>query len=73
MATSKVSIRIEEEMLRKFSYVVGCEQQSINSQILMLINKSIQEYENIHGVIGDVIPPDINVKVAKKGAKSPPL
>lgn len=49
-----VSIRIEEEMLNKLSYVADYEGRSINSQILYLIrnsvidpHKPIEPYDNI--------------------------
>lgn len=62
MATKSVSIRIEEEMLRKAAYVADYEGRSINSHILVLVRKSIQEFEAVHGRIEESIPPDVNVK-----------
>ena len=45
MAIKSVSIRIEEEMLRKAAY----------SHILVLVRKSIQEFEAVHGRIENAI------------------
>ena len=51
MAIKSVSIRIEEEMLRKAAYVADYEGRSVNSHILVLVRKSIQEFEAVHGRI----------------------
>ncbi|MBR3978733.1 MAG: Arc family DNA-binding protein [Oscillospiraceae bacterium] len=67
MAVKSVSIRIEEEMLQKIGYVADFEGRSINSQILVLIRKSIEEFEKANGRIDSVIAPEQNVKPAKKG------
>ena len=48
MAIKSVSIRIEEEMLRKATYVADYEGRSVNSHILVLVRKSIQEFEAVH-------------------------
>ena len=56
MATKSVSIRIEEEMLRKAAYVADYEGRSINSHILVLVRRNIQEFEDTHGKIEDPIP-----------------
>ena len=69
MATKSVSIRIEEEMLRKAAYVADYEGRSINSHSLVLVRKSIQEVEAVHGKIEDPIPPDVNVKPVGKHRK----
>ena len=69
MAIKSVSIRIEEEMLRKAAYVADYEGRSVNSHILVLIHKSIQEFEAVHGKIEHPIPPDVNVKPAGKHRK----
>ena len=66
MATKSVSIRIEEEMLAKLGYVAEYEDRSINSQVLVLIRQSIQEFERQHGTIHGNIRPTDNVKPAKK-------
>ena len=48
MDIKSVSIRIEEEMLRKATYVADYEGRSVNSHILVLVRKSIQEFEAVH-------------------------
>ena len=48
MAIKSVSIWIEEEMLRKATYVADYEGRSVNSHILVLVRKSIQEFEAVH-------------------------
>lgn len=55
MAIKSVSIRIEEEMLRKATYVADYEGRSVNSHILVLVRKSIQEFEAVHGRIENAI------------------
>lgn len=66
MAVKSVSIRIEEEMLEKIGYVADFEGRSINSHILVLVRKSIQEFEATHGKIEGKITPDANVKPSGK-------
>lgn len=63
-----VSIRIEEEMLNKLSYVADYEGRSINSQILYLIRNSIKEYEAKNSVIDPHKPiePYDNIKLPRK-------
>ena len=39
MAVKSVSIRIEEEMLKKLTYVADYEGRSLNSHLLVLIRK----------------------------------
>lgn len=66
MAVKSVSIRIEEEMLRKLGYVAEYEGRSVNSHILVLARESIKRFEEEHGEITDEIRPCDNVKPAKK-------
>lgn len=66
MAIKSVSIRIEEEMLRKIGYVADYEGRSVNSHILVLIRENIQKFENENGVIDGTIKPDVNVKPTRK-------
>lgn len=66
MAVKSVSIRIEEEMLEKLSYVADFEGRSINSHILVLIRNSISQFEQEYGKIDGNISPDVNVKPARK-------
>ncbi|MBE6904388.1 MAG: Arc family DNA-binding protein [Ruminococcaceae bacterium] len=66
MAIKSVSIRIEEEMLNKLSYVADYEGRSLNSHILVLIRESIKAFENENGEIEGNINPDVNVKPSRK-------
>ncbi len=67
MATKSVSIRIEEEMLKKIGYVADYEGRSVNSHVLVLIRKNIKQFEAAHGAIEGEIDAAVNVKPAKKG------
>lgn len=54
MGKSKhLSLRIEEDMLRKFNFVAKYDDRSMNNQILYLIRRNIAEYEKEHGKIED--------------------
>ncbi len=66
MAIKSVSIRIEEEMLHKLSFVADYEGRSVNSHILVLIRESIKRFENENGKIEGQIEPDVNVKPSRK-------
>ena len=66
MATKSVSIRIEEEMLKKIGFVADYEGRSVNSHILVLVRESIKAFEAAHGTIEGEIRPDLNVKPQKK-------
>lgn len=68
MAIKSVSIRIEEEMLKKLTYVADYEGRSINSHILVLIRDSIKAFEeqNEEIPLGKSIEPEDNVKPAGK-------
>ena len=66
MAIKSVSIRIEEEMLRKLGYVADYEGRSVNSHILVLARENIQAFEKEHGPIDGGIDPDENVKPARR-------
>lgn len=66
MAVKSVSIRIEEEMLKKLGFVADYEGRSINSHILVLVRKSIEVFEKEHGKIEGSIEPDSNVKPTRK-------
>ena len=63
MAIKSVSIRIEEEMLRKLGYVTDYEGRSINSHVLVLIRRNLQEFEAAHGPVTDTIRPADNVEL----------
>lgn len=66
MAVKSVSIRIEEEMLRKIGYVADFEGRSVNSHVLVLIRESIEMFEKKYGKIEGDIQPDVNVKPSGK-------
>ena len=66
MAIKSVSIRIEEEMLKKIGFVADYEGRSVNSHILVLVRESIKAFEEAHGKIEGEIRPDLNVKPQKK-------
>ena len=66
MAIKSVSIRIEEEMLQKLSYVADYEGRSVNSHILVLIRDNVRTFEEKNGRIEGEINPDLNVKPTRK-------
>lgn len=66
MSVKSVSIRIEEEMLKKLGYIADYEGRSVNSHVLVLIRECVQSFEKIHGTIEGSIRPDINVKPSGK-------
>ena len=66
MAVKSVSIRIEEEMLKKLGYVADYEGRSANSHILVLIRENIKAFEHEHGPIESEIDPSLNVKPTRK-------
>ena len=66
MAVKSVSIRIEEEMLNKISYIADYEGRSVNSQVLVLIRNNIKAFEEENGTIEKDISPTVNVKPTRK-------
>ncbi len=66
MATKSVSIRIEEELLQKLGYIAEYEGRSVNSQVLVLVRKSIQTFEEENGKIEGTVCPECNVKPQRK-------
>ncbi len=66
VSVKSVSIRIEEEMLTKLSYVADYEGRSINSHVLVLIRESIKAFEDANGSIDGDIAPASNVKPPRK-------
>ena len=66
MAVKSVSIRIEEEMLKKLGFVADYEGRSVNSHILVLIRDNIKNFELQHGPVNGDIRPDVNVKPTRK-------
>ena len=51
MATKSLSIRIDVTMLHKLHVVADYEGRSANSEILILIRKEIEAFEEKHGAI----------------------
>ena len=66
MAVKSVSIRIEEEMLKKIGAVADYEGRSLNSHILVLIRENIQAFEAKHGKIEESVAKAENVKPPRK-------
>ncbi len=46
-----LSLRIDEDLLRRFDYVAKSDDRSMNGLLLSLIKKCIDEYERKHGKI----------------------
>ena len=66
MAVKSLSIRIEDEMLKKIGVVADYDGRSVNSHILVLIRQSIRDFETQHGKIDGEIDPADNVKPGRK-------
>ena len=66
MAVKSLSIRFEEEMLKKLNHVADYEGRSVNSHILVLVRESIASFEERNGKIEGVIIPAVNVKPPRK-------
>ena len=66
MAVKSVSIRIEEEMLKKIGHIAEFEGRSVNSHVLVLIRENIEAFEQKYGKIEGGIRPDMNVKPSGK-------
>jgi len=45
------TIRVDEELLRKFKYVAKEDGRSMNKELLFLIRDNIEEFEAEHGEI----------------------
>lgn len=46
-----ISIRLEEETLKKFHYIAKYDDRSASGQIMFLINTCIRQFEAKHGEI----------------------
>lgn len=46
-----LSLRISSELLKKFDYVAGYDDRSMNWMLLSLIKKCVAEFEEQHGKI----------------------
>ena len=51
MSIRSVSIRIDDEMLDKLHYIADYDGRSANSQILILIRKCVEDFEDANGEI----------------------
>lgn len=66
MAVKSVSIRMEEEMLKKIAYIADYEGRSVNSHILVLVRNAIRAFESENGSIDGDIRPDQKVKPSRR-------
>ena len=66
VSVKSVSIRIEQEMLDKISYIADYEGRSVTSHILVLIRENVKLFEKENGVIDYNIKPEVNVKPTRK-------
>ena len=46
-----ISLRIDEELLRKFSYIANYQDRSMNWMVINLISKAVKSFEEKHGEI----------------------
>ena len=46
-----ISLRIDEELLRKFSYIADYQDRSMNWMVINLISKAVKSFEEKHGEI----------------------
>lgn len=46
-----LSLRIDEELLRKFAYIAEYQDRSMNWMVINLINKAVKSFEEKHGEI----------------------
>lgn len=46
-----LSLRIDEDLLRKFSYVADYQDRSMNWMVISLISKAVKSFEEKHGEI----------------------
>lgn len=51
MKKSKFTIRVEDDILKKFHYVAEYNARSANREVEFLMRKRIIEFEKIHGRI----------------------
>ncbi len=51
MAIKNFSLRIDDRLLDKLHVVADYEGRSANSQVLYLIRRHVEQYENQHGKI----------------------
>ena len=46
-----LSLRIDEELLRKFGYIADYQDRSMNWMVINLISKAVKSFEDKHGEI----------------------
>ena len=51
MKIKNITLRIDGEILEKFRKIADYEMRSVNNQIIILIVRSIREFEEEHGKI----------------------
>ena len=51
MAKKAISIRLDEELLRKLRVIAASEARSINGQVLVIMKQKVEQYEAKHGKI----------------------
>ena len=53
-----MTVRVNKDILQKLTAVAKCEGRSVNSQIVQLLRKNIEEFEKRHGEI--LLPEDVS-------------
>lgn len=53
MKNSKFTVRVEDDILKKFHYVAECNARSANKEVEFLMRKRIIEFEKVHGRINE--------------------
>ena len=51
MGMKKMTVRVNKDVLQKLTAVAKCEGRSVNSQIVQLLRKDVEEFEKRHGEI----------------------
>ena len=46
-----MTVRVNKDVLQKLTAVAKCEGRSVNSQIVQLLRKDVEEFEKRHGEI----------------------
>ena len=46
-----LSLRIDEELLRKFAYIADYQDRSMNWMVINLMSKAVKSFEEKHGEI----------------------
>ncbi len=61
MSVINLKFRIGEEMLKKLCYITCYENFSVNGQIILFLQKCINEFEEEHGEINFDKPENENI------------